>query len=246
MQAGEEKIEQTLLSDGSSTGTCFGFDGITFKVLKSTHSITFPGLHPNQGLLWFVLCLVLLALSAPGLPLKYVRLCFGDLICWFSYNTSITKTRLWISSAVEAKPSHWWCCLGQRHCTKNFQQNFNLTIEIIFSSWISMWIKRKFVWLTDVSMRENVLIISIFCFSHHESRFLLHANPKPQRYLWSICCLWSLWCLKKDERAEKVAGDNNSNVVLSICVVHCGNHCRITGSCQSEVHPITVNVQPSR
>lgn len=53
-------------------------------------------------------------------------------------------------------------------------------------------------------------------------------------------------CLKKDERAEKVAGDNNSNVVLSICVVHCGNHCRITGSCQSEVHPITVNVQPSR
>lgn len=45
----ENKGERTPLSDGSNAGCCFGFDGITLGVLKSTHSTTFPRLQPNRG-----------------------------------------------------------------------------------------------------------------------------------------------------------------------------------------------------
>lgn len=78
----ENKREREPLGSGSDTGSCFGFDGITLGVLKSAHSITFPRLRPKRGLLWFVPCLVLLALSAAALPLKYAApQSFRGLIC---------------------------------------------------------------------------------------------------------------------------------------------------------------------
>lgn len=78
---GQDKREHEHRSC-SNTGSCFGFDEITLRALKSAHSITFPRLQSNLGLLWFVLCLVLLALSAPRLPLKYAGpQCCRVLIC---------------------------------------------------------------------------------------------------------------------------------------------------------------------
>lgn len=60
----------------------FGFAGITRRVLKSSHSIPFPGLQPNLGLLRFAPCLLLLALSAPRLPLKNAApRCLTAFIC---------------------------------------------------------------------------------------------------------------------------------------------------------------------